>query len=233
MKKIGYTPEGKQRYLCKSQSCKKSFILDYSNKAYQPGVKETIIDMTMNGSGIRDIARVLGISRNTVIDTIKKRGSELHTVNKRRLENLEKPSKTRVKIKKVLVAEVDEMWSFVNKKTNQRWFWHAIDAVSGDVLAYVLDTRQDKAFIKLKSLLKPFGIKLFCTDDWGAYSRHIPEENHVVGKRNTQKIERKHLTLRTRIKRLCRKTICFSKSDKMHDIVIGIFINRYEFGRNT
>ncbi len=48
--------------------------------------------------------------------------------------------------------------------------------------------------------------------------------------RNTQKIERKHLTLRTRIKRLVRKTICFSKLKKMHDIVIGLFINRYEFG---
>ncbi|PZV05885.1 MAG: transposase, partial [Leptolyngbya sp.] len=44
------------------------------------------------------------------------------------------------------------------------------------------------------------------------------------------KIERKHLTLRTRIKRLARKTICFSKSVLMHDVVIGLFINRYEFG---
>ena len=53
---------------------------------------------------------------------------------------------------------------------------------------------------------------------------------HVPGKRNTQKIERKHLTLRARIKRLARKTICFSKSIQMHDIVIGLFVNRYEFG---
>jgi hypothetical protein len=50
------------------------------------------------------------------------------------------------------------------------------------------------------------------------------------GKRNTQQIERKHLTLRTRIKRLTRKTICFSRSIRMHDIVIGLFVNRYEFG---
>ncbi|MBM0744689.1 hypothetical protein JOY44_24305 [Phormidium sp. CLA17] len=46
----------------------------------------------------------------------------------------------------------------------------------------------------------------------------------------TQTIERKHLTLRTRIKRLARKTICFSKSIWLHDVVIGLFINRYEFG---
>ena len=45
-----------------------------------------------------------------------------------------------------------------------------------------------------------------------------------------QQIERKHLTLRTRITRLVRKTICFSRSTQMHDIVIGLFVNRYEFG---
>jgi IS1 transposase/alpha/beta hydrolase fold len=66
--------------------------------------------------------------------------------------------------------------------------------------------------------------------DWGAYKRNLISTVHRPGKRNTQQIERKHLTLRTRIKRLVRKTICFSKSTQMHDIVIGLFINRYEFG---
>ncbi len=56
------------------------------------------------------------------------------------------------------------------------------------------------------------------------------EKQHTVGKRYIQKIERKHLTYRTRIKRLARKTICFSKSELMHDTVIGLFINRFEFG---
>jgi insertion element IS1 protein InsB len=50
-------------------------------------------------------------------------------------------------------------------------------------------------------------------------------------RRQTQKIEWKHLTFRTRLKRLGRKTICFSKSVLLHDIVIGLFVNRYEFGR--
>jgi insertion element IS1 protein InsB len=85
-------------------------------------------------------------------------------------------------------------------------------------------------FLKLQALLEPFGITRYYTDHWGAYIRHIDEDKHQPGKRNTQKIERKHLTLRTRIKRLTRKTICFSKSIQMHDIVIGLFVNRYEFG---
>ncbi len=122
------------------------------------------------------------------------------------------------------------MWSYVRNKENQRWLWHAIDHATGEVLAYVFGDRKDTSFLALKALLEPFGITQFYTDDWGAYERHLPADQRVIGKRGTQKIERKHLTLRTRIKRLARKTICFSKLDKMHDIVIGLFVNRYEFG---
>lgn len=52
----------------------------------------------------------------------------------------------------------------------------------------------------------------------------------LLGKKNTQKTERKNLNLRTGIKRLTRKKICFSKSEKMHDTVIGLLINKVEFG---
>lgn len=79
-------------------------------------------------------------------------------------------------------------------------------------------------------MLEPFGIEYFYTDDWGAYERNLDQNKHKIGKTNTQKIERKNLNFRTRIKRLTRKTICFSKKELMHDIVIGLFINQEEFG---
>ena len=139
------------------------------------------------------------------------------------------PTEIVVDIQKVEGAELDEMWSYVGSKENQRWLWHAIDHDTGEILAYVFGDRKDAVFLELKRLLEPFGITRFYTDNWGAYERNLPPDQQVVGKRNTQKIERKHLTLRTRIKRLARKTICFSKLEKMHDIVIGLFINRYEF----
>ncbi len=62
------------------------------------------------------------------------------------------------------------------------------------VLAYVLAPHEDVAFLELKSLLKPFGITGFFTDGWGAYQRHLDQQVHIIGKSNTQKIERKHLT---------------------------------------
>jgi insertion element IS1 protein InsB len=130
-----------------------------------------------------------------------------------------------------LTSELDEMWSYVHSKVHPRWLWHAIDHHTGKVLAYVFGRRQDEVFLKLQQLLAPFGITKFYTDGWGAYERHLDATQHQVGKENTQKIESKHINLRTRIKRLVRRTICFSKTERMHDLVIGLFINRYEFGR--
>jgi transposase-like protein len=72
--KHGKSGEGKQRYLCQDPACHgKTFIRDYSDLGRLPQVKEQIIEMSLNGSGIRDIARVLKISPTTVIEEIKKR----------------------------------------------------------------------------------------------------------------------------------------------------------------
>ena len=106
----------------------------------------------------------------------------------------------------------NSIWSFVGHKGNPRWLWHAIDHGTGKVLASVFGRRKDDVFLQLKGLLEPFGLTRYYTDYWGAYTRHLDPNVHSPGKRNTQKIERKPLTLRIRIKRLVRKTICFSKT---------------------
>ncbi len=133
-------------------------------------------------------------------------------------------------IRRVKEAELDEMWSVVGGKKRPRWLWGALDHQTGRILAYVFGRREDQAFLKLKALLEQFGIRRFYTDGWGTYRRYLDPHRQVVGKRRTQQLERKHLTLRTQIKRLVRKTICFSRSVQMHEIVIGLFINRFEFG---
>ncbi len=50
-----------------------------------------------------------------------------------------------------LEAEVDEMWSFVQSKGQQRWLWWAIDQARGQGLAYVLATHEDAAFLRLQA----------------------------------------------------------------------------------
>jgi len=229
--KRGKTARGTQRYLCQNTLCAKgSFLLDYCNRGCLPEVKHTIIDMSLNAGGVRDTARSLHICPNTVLRELKKKEAALESVNTALLRTLN-PENVAVDIAQAGEAEMDEMWSFVGHKGNPRWLWHAIDHHTGKVLAYVFGRRQDTVFLQLKALLEPFGITQYYTDYWGAYTRHLDPEEHTPGKRNTQKIERKHLTLRTRMKRLVRKTICFSKTIQMHDIVIGLFVNRYAFAR--
>jgi insertion element IS1 protein InsB len=154
--------------------------------------------------------------------------SILQAVNVRALEAL--ASRKTGAQRPELEVELDEMQSFVGDKEAARWLWHALDHRTGHIVAYVVGSRADDAFLALKTLLGPFGITHYYADKWGAYQRHLPAEQHTVGKCYLQKIERKHLTLRTRLKRLMRQTLCFSRSIEMHDLVIGLFINRYEFG---
>ena len=140
---------------------------------------------------------------------IKKKESNLQAVHQRVLQHLH-PAQIEVEIWRAdalevrhgLSSELDEMWSYVRSKANPRWLWHAIDHHTGKVLAYVFGRRQDDVFLKLQQLLDPFGLTRYFTDGWGAYERHLEAEQHTIGKAHTQKIESKHINLRTRIKRL-------------------------------
>ncbi len=79
--KHGQTADGKQRFFCQTSLCtRQTFLLEYVDHGRLPDVKQQIVDMTMNGSGIRDIARVLHISPTTVIETLKKE-REIQAVN--------------------------------------------------------------------------------------------------------------------------------------------------------
>jgi transposase-like protein len=73
--KGGKTDAGKQHYRCQQPACPhRSFRLDPAYKGRLPQIKQQVIDMSLNGSGIRDTARVLRISPTTVIKELKKKG---------------------------------------------------------------------------------------------------------------------------------------------------------------
>ena len=127
---------------------------------------------------------------------------------------------------------MDEMWSYYHDKSHQIWLWWAVDHNTNTPLAYTFGSREHKYLDELLKLLKPFNIGTVYTDNNFAYSSKISDDKLVIGKTNTQRIERDHLTLRTRIKRLARKTICFSKNRDIHIGVVGTFINLFFFGRS-
>ena len=82
--KCGTTAAGKQRYLCQNEACThQTFIRDYSYRAYLPEMKRQMIDMAVNGSGIRDTGRVLGVGKDTVLRALKKKNLSSSRTTKR------------------------------------------------------------------------------------------------------------------------------------------------------
>jgi insertion element IS1 protein InsB len=84
--------------------------------------------MTVNASGIRDISRVLQISPNTVLAIIKAEAQAVAELG------VPQPIKN---------LEIDEFWSFVGKKANQRWTWYGFDRERKRIVAYVNGRRTD------------------------------------------------------------------------------------------
>jgi transposase-like protein len=73
--KRGKTATGKQRYRCHNPECPhQSFLLDPAYKGRLPAIKQQVIEMSLNASGVRDTARVLQISTRTVLNELKKKG---------------------------------------------------------------------------------------------------------------------------------------------------------------
>jgi IS1 family transposase/transposase-like protein len=209
IKKNGINKRTKQRYRCKR--CGKQFILKYTYRAYFKHIRELIVPMCLNGSGIRDTARVLRISATTVIKLIRRQAEELL------------PEKLPERVADV---EIDEMWSFVEKKKNQCWLWLAYSPKHRQMLAYSLGKRTDESLRDLLGKLSAVQITRFYTDNWESYQNLIPEVRHWIGKRGTQRIERQNLNFRTHLKRLQRRTICFSKTKKMLEAVVRLYIHQ-------
>src|SRR5262245_42452555 len=107
--KRGKTRRGTQRYLCQNRAWDKgSDQLDNRTRGFWPGVKHTIIDMSLNASRVRDTARVLRISTDTVLSELKKKEAVLESVNTALLRTLH-PDEVTVAIERAGEAEMDEM----------------------------------------------------------------------------------------------------------------------------
>ncbi len=165
--------------------------------------------MTLNGSGIRDIARVLRISPTTVLAVLRRAAA---TTPEPRVP---------ARIKEL---EIDEQWSFVKNKKQQNWLWYALNRRTGRIAAFLLGRRTDASCRQLCQKLAPCDVLEFYTDQWKSYTKFIDPQCHFVGKTGTQNIERKNLNFRTHLKRLQRKTIGFSKSTQMHYNVLKLYI---------
>ncbi len=129
------------------------------------------------------------------------------------------------------ILELDELWSFVVKKTNKAWIWIARCRKTRQVVAYAVGDRSEKTCQKLwEAIPEAYRVGHCYTDFWSAYQAVLPEEQHTaVGKETgeTAHVERWNNTLRQRLGRFVRKTLSFSKSLSMHDACLRLFLHRY------
>ena len=208
VKKNGTTANRKQKYRC--LDCHRQFITDYTYRGWMPVLRDLIVPLTMNSSGIRDIARVLSISTQTVMKTIRERAAQV----------AEPRLPPRIKD-----LEIDEFWSFIQKKSEQCWCWYGLNRATTRSAADVLGRRTDASCRQLNDKLAGCAVEHFYTDDWQSYAKILPGERHTISKAETLNIERHNLNFRTHLKRLHRRTICFSKSAEMHAAVIKLYVN--------
>jgi insertion element IS1 protein InsB len=127
--------------------------------------------------------------------------------------------------------ELDELWSFVLKKTRKRWVWLALCRATRQVVAYAIGNRGEATCRRLWERV-PETYRGGCcySDFWEAYRNVIPTEQHMaVGKDSgeTAHVERWNTTLRQRLGRFVRKSLSFSKSEEMHEVCLRLFLHSY------
>jgi len=203
--KNGHTKTHKQQYYCKT--CLKRFLDYYTYNAYRSNINSQIIQFTKEGLGIRSTARVLKISVTTVLKRIIAIAKGI-------------PKPVLLFNKKY---EMDEMRFFIRKKKNEMWLAYAIERETKKVVCFSVGRRTNTTLYRvIKSLEFSRANKIY-TDKLKNYKYLIDSKIHSTKNRGINHIERKNLTLRINLKRLNRRTICFSKSSLVLIAVLKIY----------
>ena len=192
--KNGKKKTGVQNILCKG--CGLQFQDEYLYRGADHKNRDLLKRMLLRGSGVRDCSVVLGISIGCVLRGILKMG---------------KASGLRPKHNSYHLVQIDEQWSYVGNKQKKVWLLYAICGQSGEILAANWGKRNKKSIKALLKKLQEREINFYCTDQWKAFAEVLPKEKHIIGKKYTKKIEGINTWFRTRLRRLVRRTVCFSK----------------------
>lgn len=198
---------GKQNYRCKS--CLKYFREEYVYKKYGNDHEKNIAMLNNESMGISSISRYLKIPKTTVM---------------RKLESYAAKIRQPVLQEDLQSYDIDELRTFVRKKDNECWAAYGINHTTGTIIDFVTGRRTIENLLPLVSKIKVLNPKKIFTDGLNIYSSLLKREEHIVGKYLTWRIERNHLTIRDRLKRLSRGTLCFSKSERMLNCCVKILV---------
>jgi len=217
--KNGSIGNGKQKYKCKR--CGRQFVLNPKKQPISDEKKAVVDRLLLERIPLSGIARSAKISERWLQDYVNEK-----------YDNISRYVVVSKKTKGCLTIECDELWSFVDKKSNKQWIWLAIDRNTREIVGvYIGDrsrTSARKLWESLPSVYRQCAVSY--TDFWEAYETVFPSTRHrAVGKETgqTNHIERFNCTLRQRVSRLVRKTLSFSKKLSNHIGAIWYFIHDY------
>lgn len=196
----------RQRYKCRF--CKNKFQTSYKYQAYADSTNTSIVLLLKESCGIRSIARILSISKNTVLT---------------RILSIAKNVKPKPLLKQGCSYEMDEIWTFIGNKANVVWITYAIERKSRTIVGFVLGPKTKENIRPLVNQLILSAPKHIYTDRLNIYPSLVPDNIHQRFRYCTNIIERNNLTLRTHLKRLSRRTICFSRSFSILLSVLKIY----------
>jgi insertion element IS1 protein InsB len=213
----GHDYKGDQKYHCKS--CGRYGTLA-AQVGYEEAVHRQVQRAVLERASLCGIARIFGLSRRTLARWLERWGACLPPLEE-----------TLVPAQVDDVLELDEVWSFVLKKENQRWIWVALCRRTRQIVAYFIGDHSAASCLQLWRRIPRAYSRCHSFSDFGdAYQRVFATDRHQsVGKDSgeTNHIERWFNTLRQRLARFVRKTLSFSKSDQFHALVFGLFVHHY------
>lgn len=200
----------KQRFQCKS--CGKYQLKYYTYKLYNKLDDKIIMFLNAESVGISSLSRFLGYSKQTILKRITFLASR---VSKPILYEYNQ------------VYEVDEMWTYVSscRTRDVRWITYAMNRKTNQIVDVAVGARSKENLAKVINKLKLLSPKKIITDKLSVYPNLIIPVEHDTRRYKNNKIERSNLNLRTHIKRLSRKTICYSKSEKMLENCVLLYFS--------
>jgi insertion element IS1 protein InsB len=92
------------------------------------------------------------------------------------------------------------------KKTRKLWIWKALERATGRLIDWECGDRDQATLERLLGRLEPWGVRLFCTDDWAPYDAALPAGRHYIGKDQTQRSESNNARQRHWFARFRRRT---------------------------
>ncbi len=109
------------------------------------------------------------------------------------------------------------------KKASKLWIWKALERDTGRLIDWECGDRDQVTLEHLLGRLEPWGVRLFCTDDWAPYDAALPAGRHYIGKDQTQRIESNNARQRHWFARFRRRTCVVSRSVEMVEATMALF----------